>query len=141
MFPHDRLLATSAQTENPDVVHAPITLECVDALQRQMREQGATITETVTGQIIVSKPEPPSEKHLRQKKSNRKYTKLSMAIDKENAAAFAAACRQLGVTQAAVLMPVIKATIVSGIELIRRKHPCQGKDVVIQKNKHPVFAS
>jgi hypothetical protein len=99
------------RAEDPDAAHAPITLEHVDALQRQMRERGATITETAIGQIIVSEPQPLSEKYLRQKKSNRKYTKLSMAIDKEKVSAFAAACQALGITQAAALMPTVEVMI------------------------------
>jgi hypothetical protein len=110
-------LAAFVRAEDPDAAHALlITIERVDALQRQMRDRGATVTETVTGQIIVSEPQPLSEKYLRQKKSNRKYTKLSMAIDKEKAAAFAAACQVLGSTQAAVLMPVVEETIAAAVK-------------------------
>jgi hypothetical protein len=109
---YDTLAAFArAEDPDPDAAHARITIGRVDALQRQMKERGATITETAAGQIIVSEPQPLSEKYLRQKKSNRKYTKLSMAIDKEKAAAFAAACQTLGSTQAAVLMPVVEETI------------------------------
>jgi hypothetical protein len=53
---------------------------------------------------------------LRQKKSNRKYTKLSMAIDKGKASAFATACRTLGITQAAALTPVIEEIIAAAVK-------------------------
>jgi hypothetical protein len=109
-------LAAFVRAEDPGAAHAPITLERADALLRQMRGRGATVTETASGQIIVSQPQPPSEKYLRQKKSNRKYTKLSMAIDKEKASVFAAACRTLGITQAAALAPVIEETISAAVK-------------------------
>jgi hypothetical protein len=104
-------LAAFARAEDPGAARAPITLERVDALQRQLRGRGAAITETAAGQVIVSEPQPLSEKYLRQKKNNRKYTKLSMAVGKEKASAFATACKILGCTQAAVLMPVVEETI------------------------------
>jgi hypothetical protein len=47
-------LAAFVRAEDPPAAQSQSTLERVDALQRQMRGQGATITETTAGQIIVS---------------------------------------------------------------------------------------
>lgn len=110
-------LAAFVRAEERNAVNTPITIERVDELRRQMRERGATVTETVTGQVSVSEPRALSERYLRQKKSNRKYTKLSMALEKEKASAFSAACRVLGRTQAAALMPVVEETIAAATAL------------------------
>jgi hypothetical protein len=86
-----------------------ITIENIDALIAKLKaEKDAEVIGLPGGGVVVQIPTPMSAKYLHQKKHNKEnYTKLSVAIRKEDAVRFANACRKLGLKQAEVIMPVI----------------------------------
>ena len=90
-----------------------IKTDDADALiARRKSEKNAEVVELPGGGVVVQIPTPMSAKHLRQKKHNKaQYTKLSVAIRKEDAARFSYACRKLGLKQADVIMPAIREII------------------------------
>jgi hypothetical protein len=90
-----------------------ITIEDIDALIAKLKtEKRAEVIELPGGGVVVRIPTPMSAKHLHQKKHNKEnYTKLSVAIRKEDAAKFSDACRKLGMKQADVVMPAIRKII------------------------------
>jgi hypothetical protein len=72
-------------------------------------EKNADVIEFPGGGVTVHIPTPMSAKHLPQKSHHKAhYTKLSVAIRKEDAKGFSEACRKLGITQSEVIMPVIR---------------------------------
>lgn len=90
-----------------------VTTEDIDTLIAKLKsEENAEIIELKNGGVVVHIQAPMSSKYLYQKKHNKaNYTKLSVALRKEEAANFADACRRLGLTQADVIMPVIREVI------------------------------
>jgi hypothetical protein len=90
-----------------------ITIDDADALIARLKsERNAEIIEFPRGGAVVQIPMPMSGKYLPQKKHCKaRYTKLSAAVRKEDAAKFSDACRRLGLGQADVLVPVIREII------------------------------
>jgi hypothetical protein len=89
---------------------AHVTEHDADALIAKLKsEKDAEATGFPGGGVTVQIPTRMSSKYLPQKKHCKaKYTKLSVAIRKEDAADFSDACRKLGRRQADVIMPVIR---------------------------------
>ena len=87
-----------------------ITTDDVDALIAKLEsEKNAEVIEFPRGGVAVQIPTPMSAKYLPQKRHRKAhYTKLSVAIRKEDARDFSDACRKLGLTQADVIMPAIR---------------------------------
>jgi hypothetical protein len=90
-----------------------VTLTDIDDLIAKIKsETNAEVIELKGGGVVVQIPMPMSPKHLNQKKHVKFfYTKLSVAVRKEDAASFADACRKLGLKQADVIMPVVREII------------------------------
>jgi uncharacterized protein with NRDE domain len=99
--------------EFTDVAEGHVSINDIDRLIASLKsEKNAEVIELPRGGVIVQIEDTMSSKHLPQKKHGKThYTKLSVSIRKEDAAKFSEACRRLGVTQADVIMPVIRKTI------------------------------
>ena len=93
-----------------------ITIGDADALIAKLKsERNAEIIEFPQGGVVVQIPMPMSAKHLPQKKHCKaRYTKLSAAIRKEDAAKFSDACRRLGLGQAEVLIEYVGSYLTFG---------------------------
>jgi len=92
-----------------------ITIDDIDHLIAQLKDEGCKVREFRDGRISVRSPE-----EIKAAKTNRKamqalsasrFTKLGAAFPKDVASQFAEACRKLGYKQSEILMPVIKNTI------------------------------
>jgi hypothetical protein len=96
-----------------DESHGHVTTDDADILIAKLKsERNAEIIEFPKGSVVVQIPMPMSAKYLPQKKHCKaRYTKLSVAIRKEEAAKFSVACRKLGLGQTDVIMPVIREII------------------------------
>jgi hypothetical protein len=108
---YDSLIEFHRDFEGDNKGH--VTLADADALIAKIEsERNAEVIELKGGGVVVQIPTPMSPKHLSQKKHFKTfYTKLSVAVRKEEAASFAAACRKLGLKQADVIMPVVREII------------------------------
>jgi hypothetical protein len=90
-----------------------VSIGDIDALiARLASEENVEVIELAHGGVVVQIQDAMSPKHLPQKKhSKANYTKLSVSIRKQDATRFSNACRKLGVTQADVILPLIRETI------------------------------
>ncbi|MDR1245627.1 MAG: hypothetical protein LBK57_01200 [Clostridiales Family XIII bacterium] len=83
-----------------------------DLIARLKSEKNAEVIELPHGGVIVQTEDKMSSKYLPQKKHGKaNYTKLSVSIRKQDAARFSEACRKLGVTQADIILPLIRETV------------------------------
>jgi hypothetical protein len=98
----------------------------LDELEDRIRSDfHATVFETKREKVVVQLRNEFSDSHLSQKMYAQKhYTKLSAAIPKDKAAAFSEACRLLGISQSAAILPAIEAVIKQASET-KPSAPCR----------------
>jgi hypothetical protein len=92
-----------------------ITIHDIDRLKDRLAASGHSVKEYQNGAVVVRSPEElksaKANRLAAQKKEAAKYTKLGAAIPVAKAKAFSDACRKLGVSQSAALLPAIVRTI------------------------------
>ena len=92
-----------------------ITIDDIAHLVERLSRDGYKIRDLQCGRITVRSPEEIKEaeakRKLRQATGAAKFTKLGAAFSKELVMQFSEACRKLGCSQSAVLMPIIIKTI------------------------------
>jgi hypothetical protein len=93
----------------------PVTINDIDRLKDRLTASGHNVKEYKNGAVVVRSPEDAKsakDKRLAaQKKEAAKYTKLGAAVPVAKAKAFSDACRKLGISQSAVLLPVVDQMI------------------------------
>jgi hypothetical protein len=96
-----------------------VAIHDIDSLKERLTASGHSVKEYKNGVVTVRSPEEmeavKAKRLTAQKKEAAKYTKLGAAIPVARAKAFSDACRKLGVSQSAALLPAIDRTI----ELVR----------------------
>ena len=101
-----------AYEENQKIL---ITIEDIDNLVKRLSHDGYKIREFHGGRFTVRSPEEIKASEAKRKSKQAagasRFTKLGAAFSKELAAQFSEACRILGCSQSAVLMPIIIKTI------------------------------
>ena len=92
-----------------------ISIEDIAHLVEKLSRDGYKIRVLQDGRITVRSPEEikaaEAKRRLKQAAAASKFTKLGAAFSKELVTQFSEACRKLGCSQSAVLMPIIIKTI------------------------------
>jgi len=92
-----------------------ITIDDIAHLVERLSRDGYRIRELQGGRITVRSPEEikaaEAKRKSKQAAGASRFTKLGAAFSKELVTQFSEACRQLGCSQSAVLMPIIIKTI------------------------------